>query len=93
MNCREYRRLWDEQFDARDGGSTASERVLAAHAAQCPACRALAGRYQALRQAIQVLDPPPAPPAGDSPGPAEEPGYTDEQEAIIQQRLAYLGYL
>jgi hypothetical protein len=40
------------------------ERALLDHAAQCAACRQVGAGYQALRQALRVWGPPPAPPAG-----------------------------
>jgi predicted anti-sigma-YlaC factor YlaD len=62
MICRDYERLWNERLDARAAGA-AAERALEEHAANCAACRAIALRYQALRQAIQALPPSPAPSA------------------------------
>src|SRR4051812_34797349 len=63
MQCVDFEQIWNEQLDAREGASAEVERALEAHAAGCPACRAVAARYQTLRQIVRVLDPPPAPPA------------------------------
>ncbi len=41
-----------------------TERALQVHAAECPACRQVAARYQVLQRAIREWGPPPAPPAG-----------------------------
>lgn len=63
MKCRDFERMCDERIDARTAGRPAEERALAVHAAACPACRAVAERYEVLRQAIEALGPPPTPPA------------------------------
>ncbi|HEX8201399.1 MAG TPA: hypothetical protein VF590_13005 [Isosphaeraceae bacterium] len=63
MRCRDFERLWNERLDARSGGSPHADRELEAHAAACPSCRSLAGRYRVLQRAIGALGPPPAPPA------------------------------
>src|SRR3954471_16466167 len=63
MRCGDFERMWNEQLDARSDGSPEADRALEAHAASCPACQSLAGRYRVLRQAIGALGPPPAPPA------------------------------
>jgi hypothetical protein len=63
MICRDFDRLCNDAIDARDGESSMLERVLERHAAECPSCRAIAERYQTLRQAIRALGPPPLPPA------------------------------
>jgi hypothetical protein len=58
--------------DADGPGSIGADRVspaddrealLLAHAAECPACRPIAARYQVLRHAIRVWRQPPLPPA------------------------------
>src|SRR4051794_1397217 len=64
MLCLDFERIWNEQLDARDGASAEVDRALEAHAAACPACRAIAARYQTLRQVGRRLDPAPAPPFG-----------------------------
>ena len=64
MNCSDYERTWNEQLDARGAASPDIERMLEAHAASCPACRAVAQRYRTLRQAIRALGPAPAAPIG-----------------------------
>ena len=77
MTCREFEHTWNELLDAEAsvGSATQStgqtspavaerERALLEHAAECPACRQVAARYQALRRAIREWGPPPAPPAG-----------------------------
>jgi hypothetical protein len=70
MNCHEFRRRWDELLDAESGvGSQRlpaideAEARLLAHAADCPACRPTAARYQVLRQAIRAWRQPPVPSA------------------------------
>jgi hypothetical protein len=69
MNCRDFERLWNELLDARGAGPPDVERALEAHAASCPACRALGTRYQVLGHAIRAL--------GLAPVPAVSPGFTD----------------
>jgi hypothetical protein len=40
------------------------DRLLLDHAARCPACRAVAARYEILQRALATWGPPPAAPAG-----------------------------
>jgi hypothetical protein len=61
MHCRDFERLINEQFDARQAASPELELRLQEHASDCAACRALAMRYQTLRAAIAMLAPPQAP--------------------------------
>jgi hypothetical protein len=70
MNCADFQRRWDELLDAESGvGSDRPPAVdelearLLAHAADCPACRPAAARYQVLRQAIRAWRQPPVPSA------------------------------
>jgi hypothetical protein len=63
MKCRDFERLINAQLDAREAASAAVERALESHGAACPACRAIALRYQTLRRAIAALGPPPAAPS------------------------------
>lgn len=63
MTCRDFQRICDELLDAdgaHDGDGETAAR-LAAHAAECPACRAIEARYQLLRHAIRGWRQPPAP--------------------------------
>ena len=64
MNCRDFDRTWNDRLDARGEPPEAEGLALEAHAAACPACRALAVRYRTLRQALVAWGPPPAVPAG-----------------------------
>jgi hypothetical protein len=59
MRCRDFERLLNEQIDARDAPSAEVERALESHGSTCPACRAEAMRYHALRQAIAAWSSPP----------------------------------
>jgi hypothetical protein len=63
MQCRDFKRLLDEQLDARHAASPEVERALESHGSACPACQAEALRYQTLRQAIAAWASPPAAPA------------------------------
>ncbi|HEV3165495.1 MAG TPA: hypothetical protein VGZ22_15820 [Isosphaeraceae bacterium] len=63
MICRDFERMWNAVLDAPDGAAPAIEQSLEAHAAACPACRAVAARYQTLRQALRAWSTPPAPAA------------------------------
>src|SRR4051794_30618263 len=64
MNCRDFKRLINEQLDAREAPSAETERALEGHGSTCPACHAEALRFQALRLAIAAWDSPPSAPAG-----------------------------
>lgn len=64
MKCRDFDRTWNDRLDARAEPSEAEGLAMEAHAAACPACRALALRYRTLRQALVAWGPPPAVPAG-----------------------------
>ncbi|MHB1557694.1 MAG: hypothetical protein ACYC61_09460, partial [Isosphaeraceae bacterium] len=65
MTCRDFQRICDELLDAEADGEHDRRRDadawLAAHAAECPACRAIEARYQLLRHAIHAWRRPPAP--------------------------------
>ncbi len=65
MTCRDFQRICDELLDADAHGENEHQRDdaarLAAHAAECPACRAIEARYQLLEQAIRAWRQPPAP--------------------------------
>jgi hypothetical protein len=61
MTCRDSERLWNELLDARDAARPELETALEAHAADCPACAAIAARYQSLRRAIAAWGPATAP--------------------------------
>ena len=61
MNCREFEARWNELLDARPAGVPELERALEAHASSCERCRTVSVRYQALRQAVSALRPPPGP--------------------------------
>jgi hypothetical protein len=50
MTCRDFERGWNELLDAR--GMCELERALGDHAADCPACRQVATRYQLLHRAL-----------------------------------------
>ncbi len=63
MNCRDFERFWQEQFDAGESASPDVARALDLHAASCGACHAIALRYQNLRQAIHAWGLSPAPSA------------------------------
>jgi hypothetical protein len=68
MTCRDFQHRWNELLDAEaapEGGPSIDEieAALLAHAAECPACRPIAARYQALRKAIRAWRRPPSPPA------------------------------
>ena len=58
MNCRDTERLWNERLDARDSTRPDLDSALAAHAAACPACAAIASRYRALLRALDEMTPP-----------------------------------
>jgi hypothetical protein len=60
IHCRDFERTWNEKLDARGTWSAEPDRALEAHAAVCPACRAVDARYRALAQAIAALPPLPA---------------------------------
>jgi hypothetical protein len=47
-----------------DRPSTELQDRMRAHASGCPACREMAGRYEALRLALRAWGPPPAAPEG-----------------------------
>jgi hypothetical protein len=64
MNCRDFERCWNERLDARSAAPAGLDRAMEAHAADCPSCRALGARYQALAQALLAAGPSPAPPPG-----------------------------
>src|SRR4051812_23800264 len=64
MKCRDFERLINEQLDAREAACPDVERALESHGSACPACRAVALRYQTLRQAIAAWGTPSAAPAG-----------------------------
>jgi hypothetical protein len=64
MKCRDFERLINEQLDAREAACPDVERALESHGSACPACRAVALRYQTLRQAIAARGTPSAAPAG-----------------------------
>lgn len=66
MTCRDFQRICDELLDADTDGEPRDDDTarLAAHAAECPACRAIDARYQLLRQAIRAWRQPPTPPPG-----------------------------
>ena len=80
MTCKDFQRKWNELLDAEKGASAAPGSVgiasrearstgeadasLMAHAADCPACRPIAARYQTLRHAIRAWQRPPMAPAG-----------------------------
>ena len=66
MTCGEVEDLWNERLDDRSGGPSELERRLEAHAARCGPCRATSARYQALRQALATLGPPPSPSAEET---------------------------
>ena len=55
MNCRDFDRTWNDRLDARGEPPEAEGLALEAHAAECPACRALAVRYRTLRQCARGL--------------------------------------
>jgi hypothetical protein len=63
MKCGDFKRLINEQFDARQATSADVDRAWETHGSACPKCRAEALRYQALRRAIAALGTTPAPPA------------------------------
>lgn len=75
MTCQDFQQKWNELLDSETGGATDAdtsgapspagdaEALLLAHAADCPACRPIALRYQTLRHAIRSWRRPPAPPA------------------------------
>src|SRR4051794_28390286 len=63
MKCRDFKRLLDEQLDARQAASPDVERALEGHGSVCPACQAQAMRYQTLRQAIAAWGASPTAPA------------------------------
>ncbi len=54
----------DNDRPADGDGESEGPAILAAHAAECPACRPIAARYQVLRQSIRAWRQPPAPPPG-----------------------------
>src|SRR5262245_41181295 len=60
MTCRDFKRLINEQLDAREAACPDVERALESHGS---ACRAEALRYHMVRQAIAAVGAPPAPPA------------------------------
>lgn len=78
MTCKDFQQKWNELLDAESGvvssrdamsvspeGASVieeAEAILLAHAADCPACRPIAARYQTLRHAIRAWRRPPAPP-------------------------------
>ncbi|SIN89281.1 hypothetical protein SAMN05444166_1477 [Singulisphaera sp. GP187] len=62
MQCSDFERQLNEQFDARDSASPDLDRALEAHAAGCATCQLTASRYQMLRQVLQTVARPPAPP-------------------------------
>ncbi len=64
IRCRDFERLCNELLDLGSLSAPDKERVLLDHAAGCSACRAVASRYQALRQALSAWVGPPAAPAG-----------------------------
>ena len=65
MTCRNFQHEWDELLDAeaRGGAVAEDEARLLSHAAECPACRPIAARYQGLRHALRAWRQPPVPPA------------------------------
>jgi hypothetical protein len=62
MTCADFERGWNELLDARTNAAGELERSLREHAADCPACRPLAARYQLLRRALDAWDHRPAAP-------------------------------
>jgi hypothetical protein len=76
MTCHDFERGWNELLDAGGPASTGSENPgpstavpasqseldlsLRDHAADCPACRQVAARYQLLRRALDVWTAHPA---------------------------------
>jgi hypothetical protein len=64
MNCRDFERVMNERFDARENLSGAWDRDIQRHAETCSACQASVARYQRLEQALHTLAPIPAPSAG-----------------------------
>jgi 2-polyprenyl-6-methoxyphenol hydroxylase-like FAD-dependent oxidoreductase len=56
MTCRDFERGWNEVLDAGGPGASPSdlERTLRDHAANCPACRQVAARYQLLQRALRA---------------------------------------
>jgi hypothetical protein len=52
----------DKVVSAGDPAATVLQRLVLDHAAACPACRRVAGRYEALRLAIHACRPPAAAP-------------------------------
>jgi hypothetical protein len=63
-DCSQTERLFNAWLDARAETPPADVRALVAHAASCPACRAIAARYELLGRALRSWGPGPSPPEG-----------------------------
>jgi hypothetical protein len=65
MICRDYQQQWNELLDTEARGAAVAEDEvrLMSHAAECPACRPIAARYQGLRHALRAWRQPPVPSA------------------------------
>ena len=64
MNCRDFDKHWNEWLDSRPTSGMGADPNLQAHASACPRCRVVSARYDVLRRAISILEPPPAPSIG-----------------------------
>jgi hypothetical protein len=61
MKCYDFEEIINERLDERLSVLNEWSSDLEAHAAICPACRAMAGRYQVLQQSLDACHAPPVP--------------------------------